>query len=244
MINTRDSETIDLTRDSRKTIKESTLLVGSSILKGVQNKNLKHDATVRSFSGATIQSLKSKLQEYDIENCKTIILHVGGNDADNGSDLDSFQDDYIELMDSLASDDRRLIVPGLLSRATVEPYNKQLKLLCDENHVDFIDHYDGFLLASGELPATYFHRDKLHLNVGGTRKLLHNVDRLCKVTGSPSSSTAEPQKHRPRNIVPTERRSRRTHVQTFCHICSMRNHNTYECYFNSRRAGIAGRNAY
>ena len=61
-------------------------------------------------------------------------------------DLESFQDNYIDLMDSLASDDRRLIVSGLLPRASVdlEPYNKQLKLLCDENHIDFIDHYDSF----------------------------------------------------------------------------------------------------
>ena len=131
-----------------------------------------------------MQTLKSKLQQYDIENCTTIILHVGGNDADDSMDLESFQNNYIDLMDSLASDDRRLIVSGLLPRASVdlEPYNKQLKLLCDENHIDFIDHYDSFLLASGELPATYYHSDKTHLNVAGTRKLLHNVDRRCKVT--------------------------------------------------------------
>ena len=241
---TRESEPIDLTNDSRKTIKESTLLVGSSILKGVKTRDLKPNTTVRSFRGATMQTLKSKLQQYDIENCTTIILHVGGNDADDSMDLESFQDNYIDLMDSLASDDRRLIVSGLLPRASVdlEPYNKQLKLLCDENHIDFIDHYDSFLLASGELPATYYHSDKTHLNVAGTRKLLHNVDRRCKVTGPTGSSKAEPQRHRPRRIAPSEGRFQS--LPTFCHICSMRNHNTYECYFNSRRAGMAGRKAH
>ena len=53
---------------------------------------------------------------------------------------------------------RRLIVSGLLPRATVsvdlEPYNKQLKLSCEENHIDFINNYDIFLLAFGEQPAT------------------------------------------------------------------------------------------
>ena len=204
---------------------------------------------MRSFPGATIQTLNSKLKQYDLENCTTIILHVGGNDADNGIDLDSFQDDYIDLMDSLASDDRRLIVSGLLPRETVDlaPYNRQLKLLCDENHVDFIDHYDSFLLASGELPTSYYHRDKVHLNVGGTRKLLHNIDRLCKVAGSTVSSEAEsrgrgPRSRGPRNVAPTDRRSQRS--PKFCHICSMSNHNTCDCYFNSRRAGMTGRNAY
>ena len=91
--------------------------------------------------------------------------------------------------------------------------------------------YDSFLLASGELPATYYHSDETDLNVAGTRKLLHNVDRRCKVTGPTSSSKAEPQRHRPRRIAPGERRFQS--LPTFCHICSMRNHNTYECYFNS-----------
>ena len=66
--------------------------MGSSILKSVKNKDLKTNATVRSFPGATIKSIKSKLEQYNIDNCQTIILHVGGNDADNGLDIDSFQD--------------------------------------------------------------------------------------------------------------------------------------------------------
>ena len=70
--------------------------------------------------------------------------------------MDSFQDEYISLLESLASDDCRLIVSGLLPRgsADLESYNEQLKALCDENDIDFINHYDDFLLASGELPDT------------------------------------------------------------------------------------------
>ena len=106
-------------------MKETTLLVGSSIRKGVETKDRNGDATVRSFPGTTSQTLKSKLQEYETDNCKTIILHVGGNDGDNGADMDSFQDEYILLLEILASEDRRLIVSGLLPRGTadLESYN-------------------------------------------------------------------------------------------------------------------------
>ena len=123
-------------------MKETTLLVGSSIRKGVETKDRNGDATVRSFPGTTIQTLKSKLQEYDTDNCKRIILHVGGNDGDNGADMDSFQDVYISLLEILAPEDRRLIVSGLLPRETadLESYNIQLKALCDENDTDFITH--------------------------------------------------------------------------------------------------------
>ena len=34
-------------------------------------------------------------------------------------EIEHFQDDYFDHMDSLASDDRRLIVSGLLPRATL-----------------------------------------------------------------------------------------------------------------------------
>ena len=83
-----DLEIVDLTDTPKKVINQSTLLVGSSILKGVKNTDLKTSTTVRSFSGATTETLKERLERFDINNCKTIILHVGGNDADNGKDLD------------------------------------------------------------------------------------------------------------------------------------------------------------
>ena len=239
-----DSETIDLTHDTKKSIKESTLLVGSSIFKTIKNKDLKSNATVRSFPGATTETLKTKLQQYDLDNCKTIILHVGGNDADNGVDLDDFQDNYIDLLDYLASDDRQLIVSGLLPRGTVdlEPYNKKLKLLCDENDIKFIDHYHSFLLASGELPETYFRTDKIHLNHGGIRKLLQNIEKHCKVMGPTVSSRATSPIHRRRSMPVA---GTGYHFSSrYCHICSMRNHNTQDCWFNARHSGILHRSVH
>ena len=77
------NETIDLTTDNIKPITQSTLLVGSSILKGVRVQDLKTDTAVRSFSGARVDTIGAKLSKYNIEECKTLILHVGGNDADS-----------------------------------------------------------------------------------------------------------------------------------------------------------------
>ena len=62
----KKDDSMDLTE--KKYIKQSTLLVGSSILKGVKTNELKPNATVRSFSGATTVTLKDKLT--------TIILRI------------------------------------------------------------------------------------------------------------------------------------------------------------------------
>ena len=136
----------DLTKNPNKVINKSTHLSGNSTLEEVQTSELKSNAAVKTLSGATINVVKTKLGEYDIDNCKTIILHVGGNDTDNGTDPEEFCDSYISLLDSLVADDRRIVVSGLLPRRSVdlEPLNNKLKALYAENDIEYVDHYDSF----------------------------------------------------------------------------------------------------
>ena len=243
MISNNKDDPIDLTE--KRSIKQPTLVVGSSILKGVKTNELKPNTTVRSFPGATTATLKDKLSAYNIEKCKTVILHVGGNDAHDGKDLNTFCDDYISLLESLIDEDRRIIVSGLLPRKGIdlEPYNEKLKSLCEENNIDFVDNFDSFFLASGELPTTYYRYDKIHLNVNGTKKLLSNIDNVYKILGPASQ----------RKITAPSRLSQLTGNRSgprsasgprsfpkFCHICNVRSHGTQECWFNGRLVGIPG----
>ena len=148
------NETIDLTVDNKKQITQSTLLVGSSILKGVRVQDLKPDTTVRSFSSARVDTIGEKISKYNIDECKTLILHFECNDADSGVDLDSFSKNYVCLLNDLSAEYRHIIVSGLTPRESVDlkPYNQILKSICDENNIEFIDNYNKFLLASGEMP--------------------------------------------------------------------------------------------
>ena len=60
----------------------------------------------------------------------------------DGMDLDSFSDSYVELLNSLEADNRRIIVSGLLPRQSVDlkPYNEILKAICEKNDIQYIDH--------------------------------------------------------------------------------------------------------
>ena len=237
-----ETDRTDLTISPKKRINQSTVIIGGSILKRVRTNELNSDTTMRSFPGATTVTLKDKLENYDIDNCKTVILHVGGNDADNGDDIDTFSDNYIALLESLASDDRRLIVSGILPRTTVnlEPYTEQLRLLCAENDIEFIDNYDSFRLASGEIPSSYFWKDKIHLNEHGKRKLLSNINEQCKAMSDQNAA-------RPRRMFqgsrqgarPPVRRGPRS-VSKFCHICETNTHTTRDCWYNGRNSGMPG----
>ena len=113
--------------------------------------DLNPSVAIKTFPGATVNSIKGKL---DLSKCNTIILHVGGNDADNGTDIETFYDNYVSLLESLQTDDRRLIVSGLLPRASVdlEPFTNKLKALCAENDLEYI---------KKTLMAFYWHLMKL-----------------------------------------------------------------------------------
>ena len=54
--------------------------------------------------------------------------------------------------------------------------------LCVKNEIEFIDNYDCFILASGKMPSSFFHHDKLHLNVHGTRRLLSGINKVIPVS--------------------------------------------------------------
>ena len=90
------------------------------------------------------------------------------------------------MLDELSTDDRRIIVSALLPRGSVdlEPYNTRIKTLCTEKDIDYIDHYNSFLLASGDIADSYFHRDRVHPNSSGIRKMLKNIDAVQGITNS------------------------------------------------------------
>ncbi|MES9879881.1 MAG: hypothetical protein ABW185_03270 [Sedimenticola sp.] len=194
------------------TIYKTTLLVGSSILKGVRVSCLKKDTAVRTFPGATINSLSAELSNMNIEQCQTVILHVGGNDADEGISLDAFAEQYKALVDGLTVSARRLIVSGLVPRASVDlkPYDTRLKSLCATHGIEYVQNYDSFLFVSGELPSMYFLKDQLHLREHGTEKLLSNIENAHSIlhTRPTESDSTTPENRSPWRYVVRSTRQR------------------------------------
>ena len=154
-------------------------------------------------------------------NLTLIILQVAGNDADDGVDLDTFSKIYVTLLNSISEDNRHIIVTGLLPCKSVDlkPYNGTLKDTCVKNENEFIDNYDCFLLVSGEMSSSFFHQDKLHLNVNDTRRFLSGINKVIpdtKYTSGPYK--LKPQQGRHMNNISRPSRKVRHMSQIFCHI--------------------------
>ena len=129
----------------------------------MRTNELKSDTTVQSFPEAITTTLKDELKKYHIDKRKTIILHIGSNDAYNGDDVDSFFcDNYIALLETLASDDHRLIVSGPLPRKTanLESNNNSLDPFAQNNDIEFVDHFYSFILGTDKIPTGYFWKTK------------------------------------------------------------------------------------
>ena len=60
-------------------------------------------------------------------------------------------------------------------------YVMGLKSMCADNIVELFYNYDSFLLATGELVVSYYSKDKVHINMTGTRKLLENINKVHKI---------------------------------------------------------------
>ena len=117
--------------------------------------------------------------------------------------------------------------------------------------VEFIESYDNFLLASGELPDSYYQQDKLHLNKYGTKKLLSNIDNVHRVLAQvqpsgPNKPTymyrmPSHQMHHRRPGSQNRPDNHKRWSPKYCHICMRNGHATQECWFNGRADGWSGR---
>ena len=97
-----NQEIIDLKKhETSKKNEHSTLLTGSSLLKKVNTNQLNANTTVRSFSGATIDSV-------NLDQCKTVLLLISGNDADNGMDRKIFAKKYEALITEMLKKDKKI----------------------------------------------------------------------------------------------------------------------------------------
>ena len=124
----------------------------------------------------------------------------------------------------------------LLPREVVDfkPYNKTLKSLCSDNAVEFVENYDSFLLANGQLVDSFYLKDKLHLNTVGARKLLSNIDELHQVVCT--HPFYEHYRSRPAYYrSPPNGYRKRLGTHKYCYICYRKgSHSTNECWYNGR----------
>ena len=75
-----------------------TLLIGDSIVTGINYRGLKNDVKICARSGGSIKHIWDEIFVYDMKSFAQIIICVGGNDCSSGMDTHVFEDNYDKLI--------------------------------------------------------------------------------------------------------------------------------------------------
>lgn len=160
-----------------------TLLIGSSLFKGIRVKGLSHDVDVDTMRGASISDINHKLQTNNITMYKNIVVYGGGNDIAKGRPISDILQDYDRIIELADCHNIDLTISGLCPRidADVTELNFYLSQICNRFKLCFVDNYQSFIVHNiYPVPGAYL-RDLIHLTLRGTSKLLHNIDSKVQI---------------------------------------------------------------
>ncbi|MES9882532.1 MAG: SGNH/GDSL hydrolase family protein [Sedimenticola sp.] len=161
-----------------------TLLIGDSILNGVNEKGLHANVHKRSISGATVNTIINELSMYDLNTFNTVIIHCAGNDAANGTDIELLEERYDQLVRLLkcGNPDNRVLLCQVAPRgdANMSCVNECISRLADHwktHNVQCIaETHDMFYGKDGVPLARFYNQDSIHLSRSGTKRLLGSMN--------------------------------------------------------------------
>lgn len=158
-----------------------TLIIGDSILNGINRKGLVKSVECQSIPGATIDTIIDKLQIYDLKKFANIIIYIGGNNASNKTDPEYFEEKYEQLITSIknTSSDSKLFLCTSCPRGDTDitEVNEVILRLCRTNKLTCIDTHADFYDKKNQLRHHFFkHRDNIHLSRSGIKGLLGTIN--------------------------------------------------------------------
>ena len=241
-------------KKNTKQTKNKTLIIGDSIIKGINAKGLTDYVHCNGISSATIETVTDQISVYDLKNFDTVILSVGGNDVSNGAEIEWAEDNYDKLIQFIKNANSLITI--ILCTACprrdcdVTELNDIIKSLSVEHRTKIVEMDKYFCNTDGNPVFRYYDKDRIHLSHAGIRRLLDSIEKSCDtvtlvddfqrcVYGRPSGKhrghnqnrdqqNKGQRAHRPQgNTRQPNSRKRLTHRS--CAKCGESNHATFEC---------------
>ncbi|WAR01776.1 LOW QUALITY PROTEIN: hypothetical protein MAR_008334, partial [Mya arenaria] len=163
---------------------ETTLLIGDSILKNVNSRGL-GNVEIRMIRGGKVNHVGLRLEKWEVDDLKNVILYIGGNDVSDGQDL---REMYKQMKNGIESVQRRnpyceMYVCTICPRADcdVSQANKMLAALCEETGAKLINTFNKFVFGDGSSIPEYYNHDGIHLNKKGTSALVRTINTSVKI---------------------------------------------------------------
>lgn len=215
------------------------LLIGDSIITGVNKQGLKDNVYRHGISGATVKTLLNEIEVYDLKQFSHAVIYIGGNNASNGTDIKHFEEMYRKLLThiKLKSDCKMVLVNSCPRGDTdTSAVNNVIRRLSEHYEAEFVDAYKAFYDKNSKLITKYYSTDSVHLSDSGIRRLLGTINGKLEIVQDFSycafSKPASKRYQRTR-AAPIRRTNliypNQDGVQLQCAKCGENNHETRNC---------------
>ena len=161
-----------------------TAILGSSIVRDIDQNKLVATKCI-CMPGGHIKDIHTKLDQFPPDNkLHRVVLVVGGNDCDGRPDtpITDILAEYKDLVEGAKSIAATVTVSSVCPRKKspetsdrIDAINAGLQGLCDDLHVDFVNHTPSFKLQDGTFNDGFLLPDGVHLTKAATNKLVANL---------------------------------------------------------------------
>jgi len=212
-----DNRNLNLTSHDHKKAdgnlrRDRTLIIGDSILKGINQNGLADYVDMQRCPGAGVTDVLTRLDDLDapFQRYANAVLYIGGNDVSRGIHHETFSEDLRRLILKLQNNQVLVFICNICPRrdADVTFYNKTISRICKETGAIVVDCNLPFTYGDGTPVHSYFQKDGIHLSVNGSKTLVrcinerHNiVKKRDTVEGHRASNLR--QRHENRNFQST-----------------------------------------
>ena len=173
IINNRASETPNEDKN--------TLIIGSSMIKGVNIKGLKKGSLTHAKGGAGIESITEEIKLFDLRKFSNIIVYIGGNDAAAGMNIETFESKYNQLIQyiKLKNPHCDILLCELCPRYDVDvrDFNNVIYQVALDNGSVLVELFGKFM-KHGRVVERYYANDRIHLSISGIKRMLGGINEL------------------------------------------------------------------
>lgn len=169
-------------RMNDSTTEPKTVLVGSSVIRDIDEKKLSNTKVV-CCPGALITTLNANTNSLPSDgNYDKAILVGGGNDCSNNRNTADILDQYQKLVISAKNKAKRVVVVSICPRGDKETQqridivNAGLQGLCADMDCTYKDSTEFLKLNDGSINEGYYMDDLVHLTYKGQNKLAQMMD--------------------------------------------------------------------
>ena len=228
-----------------------TLIIGDSIINGINPKGLKKYVHCNGISGANVETVHEKISVYNLRNFTNVVIYVGGNDVANGSQIECVENKYDELLQYIKSANGDINITLCMlcpcRDADVRELNDIIKTLGVEYSAHVVE-TENYFCTNGNPGMRYYNNDQIHLSKSGIRRLLDCIEKSnkrislvqnyesCSYNGRTPAKNSE-NKRQGSAGAQNQRQKSKPHVSggqnrvtnTRCVKCGENNHSTFQC---------------